>query len=138
MLTLPLLFFFIIIIPSSILHEYAHGWMADQLGDPTARYAGRLSLDPRVHIDRWGTLLMPLLLFFKRRWSLIVLQCFSVVAALTWCYTLYWIIQERIYSGRSWFASAFILGLVALFALFSGWLLNTHQKKINSQISSIP
>lgn len=61
---LPLLFFFVIIIPSSILHEYSHGWMADQLGDPTARYAGRLSLDPRVHIDRWGTLLMPLLLFF--------------------------------------------------------------------------
>jgi Zn-dependent protease len=37
--------------------------MADALGDPTARYAGRLSLNPLVHIDRWGTLLMPLLLF---------------------------------------------------------------------------
>jgi len=61
---LPLLFFFIVIIPSAIIHEYAHGWMADQLGDPTARYAGRLSLDPRVHVDKWGTLLMPLLLFF--------------------------------------------------------------------------
>lgn len=60
---LPLLFFFLIIIPSSILHEYAHGWMADQLGDPTARYAGRLSLDPRVHIDKWGTIIMPLILF---------------------------------------------------------------------------
>ncbi|OGH65921.1 MAG: hypothetical protein A3B90_00730, partial [Candidatus Magasanikbacteria bacterium RIFCSPHIGHO2_02_FULL_41_13] len=34
------------------------------LGDPTARYAGRLSLDPRVHIDPIGTLLLPLLLFF--------------------------------------------------------------------------
>lgn len=61
---LPLLFYFIVIIPSAILHEYAHGWMADRLGDPTARYAGRLTLDPRVHIDKWGTLLMPLLLFF--------------------------------------------------------------------------
>ncbi len=61
---LPLLFFLIIIIPSAILHEYAHGWMADQLGDPTARYAGRLTLDPRVHIDKWGTILMPLILFF--------------------------------------------------------------------------
>lgn len=59
-----LLFYFIIIIPSSIIHEYAHGWMADQLGDPTARYAGRLTLDPRSHIDLWGTLLMPLMLFF--------------------------------------------------------------------------
>lgn len=61
---LPLLFFFLVIMPSSIIHEYAHGWMADQLGDPTARYAGRLSLNPKVHIDKWGTLLMPLLLFF--------------------------------------------------------------------------
>lgn len=61
---LPLLFFFLIIIPSSIIHEYAHGWMADQLGDPTARYAGRLTLDPRAHIDKWGTILMPLFLFF--------------------------------------------------------------------------
>jgi Zn-dependent protease len=61
---LPLLFYFIVIIPSAIIHEYAHGWMADQLGDPTAKLKGRLSLDPRVHIDPWGTLAMPLLLFF--------------------------------------------------------------------------
>lgn len=61
---LPLLFFFVIIIPSAIMHEYAHGWMADRLGDPTARYAGRLTLNPKAHIDPIGTLLMPLLLFF--------------------------------------------------------------------------
>lgn len=61
---ISLVFYFIIIIPSAIIHEYAHGWMANQLGDPTARYAGRLTIDPRVHIDKWGTLLMPLLLFF--------------------------------------------------------------------------
>ncbi len=60
---MELLFFFIIIIPSAIIHEYAHGWTADRLGDPTARYAGRLTLDPRSHIDKWGTLLMPLMLF---------------------------------------------------------------------------
>jgi Zn-dependent protease len=60
---IPLLFFFIIIVPSAILHEYAHGWMADKLGDPTAKYAGRLTLDPRKHIDTWGTILMPLFLF---------------------------------------------------------------------------
>ena len=60
----PLLFYFIIIIPSAIIHEYAHGWMANQLGDPTAKYKGRLTLDPRAHIDPMGTLLMPLFLFF--------------------------------------------------------------------------
>ena len=61
---LQLIFFLVIIIPSSILHEYAHGWMADQLGDPTARYAGRLTLDPRAHIDKWGTVIMPIALLF--------------------------------------------------------------------------
>ncbi len=60
---ISLLFYFIIIIPSAIIHEYAHGWMANQLGDPTARYAGRLTIDPRVHIDMWGTILMPIGLF---------------------------------------------------------------------------
>lgn len=57
-----LLFFFLIIVPSAIIHEYAHGWAADQLGDPTARHAGRLTLNPLAHIDLWGTILMPILL----------------------------------------------------------------------------
>lgn len=59
-----LLFFFIIIVPSAIIHEYAHGWMANYLGDPTAKYAGRLTLNPLAHIDLWGTILMPLFLFW--------------------------------------------------------------------------
>lgn len=57
------LFFFFIIIPSAILHEYMHGWVANQLGDPTARYAGRLTLNPKAHIDPWGTFILPLVLF---------------------------------------------------------------------------
>lgn len=60
---IQLLFFLVIIIPSSIIHEYCHGWMADRLGDPTARYAGRLTLNPMAHIDTWGTIVMPLMLF---------------------------------------------------------------------------
>ncbi len=58
---LSLIFFLIVIIPSAILHEYMHGWVADQLGDPTARYAGRLTLDPRVHVDKFGTIYLPLI-----------------------------------------------------------------------------
>lgn len=58
------LFFFISIIPSAIIHEYMHGWAANQLGDPTAKYAGRLTLDPRAHVDPMGTFVLPLLLFF--------------------------------------------------------------------------
>lgn len=58
-----LLFYFIIIVPSAIIHEYAHGWMALQLGDPTAKYLGRLTLDPRAHIDKWGTIFLPIFLY---------------------------------------------------------------------------
>jgi Zn-dependent protease len=57
-----LLFFFFIIVPSAIIHEYAHGWMANQLGDPTAKKAGRLTLNPLAHIDPIGTVFLPLIL----------------------------------------------------------------------------
>tara|TARA_Y100000031_G_C8195051_1_gene373284 strand:- start:735 stop:1367 length:633 start_codon:yes stop_codon:yes gene_type:complete len=53
-----------LIIPSAIIHEYAHGWMADRLGDPTARYAGRLTLNPMAHIDPIGTFALPIILGF--------------------------------------------------------------------------
>lgn len=57
------LFYFLIVVPSAIIHEYAHGWMAERLGDSTARYAGRLTVNPLAHIDWWGTVLMPILLY---------------------------------------------------------------------------
>jgi len=44
------------------LHEVAHGWVAKQLGDPTAQRLGRLSLNPIKHIDPIGTVLIPGLL----------------------------------------------------------------------------
>ena len=44
-----------------VFHEYAHGWVANHFGDSTARLAGRLTLDPRAHIDPFGTILLPLL-----------------------------------------------------------------------------
>jgi Zn-dependent protease len=46
-----------------ILHEVAHGYIAYKLGDPTAKMLGRLTLNPITHIDLFGTILMPLLLF---------------------------------------------------------------------------
>ncbi len=45
-----------------ILHEYAHGWMAYKMGDPTAKEYGRLTLNPIPHIDPMGTLILPGLL----------------------------------------------------------------------------
>ncbi|MCU0293515.1 MAG: site-2 protease family protein [Thermoanaerobaculaceae bacterium] len=44
------------------LHESAHGWMAEKLGDPTARWLGRITLNPLKHIDLFGTIIFPLLL----------------------------------------------------------------------------
>lgn len=45
-----------------VIHEYAHGWIAWKLGDPTAKSAGRLTLNPLAHIDPIGTILLPLIL----------------------------------------------------------------------------
>jgi Zn-dependent protease len=45
-------------------HEFAHAWMATKCGDDTARLQGRLSLNPIVHIDPIGTVLLPLLMIF--------------------------------------------------------------------------
>jgi Zn-dependent protease len=59
---MSMIFFVFVIVFSAIIHEYSHGWMADQLGDPTAKYAGRLTLNPLKHIDPIGSILLPLLL----------------------------------------------------------------------------
>jgi len=45
-----------------VLHEVAHGWVADRLGDNTARFMGRLTLNPLKHIDPIGTILIPVVL----------------------------------------------------------------------------
>ena len=52
---------FIVLLFSLTVHEAAHAWTADRLGDPTARILGRVSLNPIVHIDPIGTVVFPLL-----------------------------------------------------------------------------
>ena len=57
------IFFEVIVLLFAIcVHESAHAWMANRLGDPTAKMLGRISLNPIVHIDLFGTIIMPLLL----------------------------------------------------------------------------
>ena len=57
------IFFQVIVLLFAIcVHESAHAWMANRLGDPTAKMLGRVSLNPIVHIDPFGTILMPLIL----------------------------------------------------------------------------
>lgn len=56
------IFLVIVLIYSVVLHEAAHGYMANYLGDPTARLMGRLTLNPLKHIDPMGSVVMPALL----------------------------------------------------------------------------
>ncbi len=57
------IFFQVIVLLFAIcVHESAHAWTANRLGDPTAKMLGRVSLNPIVHIDPFGTILFPLIL----------------------------------------------------------------------------
>ncbi len=56
------IFHLIILIFSVVIHETAHGYAAESLGDPTARLAGRLTLNPLAHLDWLGSVFLPLLL----------------------------------------------------------------------------
>src|SRR3989338_3374784 len=57
-------FSILILIMSVVVHEVSHCFVANYLGDPTARLQGRLTLNPLPHIDPIGSVLVPLLLFF--------------------------------------------------------------------------
>jgi len=59
---LDTLFVIAIIMFSAVIHELMHGVAADKLGDPTARYAGRLTLNPIPHLDAIGSVILPLFL----------------------------------------------------------------------------
>ncbi len=67
----PTTIFITLLISLSILaisitfHEAAHAWVADKLGDPTARYQGRISLNPLDHIDPIGTVILPLIMIIS-------------------------------------------------------------------------
>lgn len=64
----PLLF--VIVFPGLLaaitIHEFAHAFVADKLGDPTPRHQERVTLDPRAHLDPWGTLMI---LFTRFGWG---------------------------------------------------------------------
>jgi len=56
---------FVLLLISMTVHEFAHGWTAYKLGDSTAKYSGRLTLNPFAHIDLFWTLLLPLMIFIS-------------------------------------------------------------------------
>ncbi len=61
---MDLIITFAILLFSAIVHEVSHGLMAEYLGDPTARQEGRITLNPISHIDPFGSIILPALLYF--------------------------------------------------------------------------
>lgn len=59
------IFYFLILMISIIVHEVAHGLMAEREGDPTARVLGRITLNPLKHIDWFGSIILPLALILS-------------------------------------------------------------------------
>jgi len=59
LMQVDLIFGIIVLVLSIVLHEVSHGYAADRLGDPTARLAGRLTLNPIKHLDLFGSLIFP-------------------------------------------------------------------------------
>jgi len=55
----------VVLIYSAIIHEYMHGWMAERLGDDTAKNAGRLTMNPIPHIDLNGSIILPAILIMS-------------------------------------------------------------------------
>src|SRR3989344_6543143 len=58
---IPLIFQLAVLVMSVIVHEVSHGFAANALGDPTAKHAGRLTLNPLPHIDPFGSIILPFL-----------------------------------------------------------------------------
>ena len=55
----------IVLVFSVVVHEISHGFVAQRLGDPTAQRAGRLTLNPIPHIDLFGSVILPLIMYFS-------------------------------------------------------------------------
>ena len=64
MSSVDIIFQIVILIFSVVIHEVAHGYAAFMLGDNTAKYEGRLTLNPLKHLDLFGSVIFPALLFF--------------------------------------------------------------------------
>lgn len=63
---LDAVFYIVILIISVVLHEISHGYAAEMLGDPTARNAGRLTLNPIKHLDPFGSVILPFIMIIAK------------------------------------------------------------------------
>ena len=86
-----------------------------------------------AHFYREGSFLLagacvavPFLFFWRKRWSLLLLQLLAYVGAATWIVVALRLVEVRQQTGRSWTAAVVILGAVALFTLVAGLMLNSR------------
>ncbi len=63
--SINIIFYIVILLISVIIHEVSHGFMAERFGDNTARFAGRLTLNPLPHLDLFGSIILPIILIFS-------------------------------------------------------------------------
>ena len=75
------------------------------------------------------SILVPLLLLIRKRWSLILVQLSAYAAAMVWVYATIRLVQERMLLARPWSSAVIILSSVALFSVFAGLLLNSRKLK---------
>ena len=66
------IFYIVVLIMSVVVHEFSHGYAAYLLGDNTARLSGRLTLNPLKHLDPFGSVILPLLLYFSTHGSFLI------------------------------------------------------------------
>jgi hypothetical protein len=76
-----------------------------------------------------ASILVPLLLLIRKRWSLILVQLSAYAAAVIWVYGTIRLVQERMLLARPWSSAVIILSSVALFSVFAGLLLNSRKVK---------
>ncbi len=112
---------FLVLVPlllySVILHEIAHGWVASLFGDNTAKYAGRLSLNPGVHLDLIGTLALlfvgfgwakPVPVNYRQlsnsRWAMIAVSLAGVATNILIATLAIFLLQFQVFKGSLLFA----------------------------------
>lgn len=119
-MTLDVILIVAVVFFSAIIHEAMHGYMADLLGDPTARLAGRLTLNPLKHIDPFGSIVLPFLSYLAAGIS------FGYAKPVP--YNPYNLrpgrFSEALVAGAGPFSNAIIALLAGLALRFGGWSAN--------------
>ncbi len=126
---------------------WAHGRIQPNFNSPTVTVRISLFLLAAAligaHFFRAGSYALvslcaalPLLLLYRSRWSLIVLQCAAYAASLVWLGAALELVQMRQQMGRPWTTAAIILGVVVLLTLLAGLLLNSRSLRARYPFST--